>query len=123
MPDTPATPVIYQAFRRLLEIRRANALALVTAAETLLGTVPEAELTPERLLTAAGLRPDAIQYPPRVWAAWLGNTARLRGVKRIDRAPYATHPTRMALVCLAVLGDGGVDAAVAAILHDYLEEG
>lgn len=65
----------------------------------------------------------ALPFSPRVWAVYFANTLRLAGVKRIDRRPYATHPTRMALSCYWLASPTvAEDVAVAALLHDYLEE-
>lgn len=70
-----------------------------------------------------------VPFTARVWHVFFANTLRLSGVKRIDRRPYATHPTRMAMSCYwfagaaAPAGAGAADdAATAALLHDYLEE-
>lgn len=109
----------YQDFRARWDQAKGPVLDLVHRVETALGAA--APPTPESLVRDFATFP----FDRRVWAAWLGNTEKLQGVKRLDRFPYATHPTRMAMICLWVLGGGAAadDAAVLALLHDYLEEG
>jgi hypothetical protein len=66
---------------------------------------------------------DWLPFSPRVWQVYFANTLALAGVKRIDKRPYATHPTRMALSCYWLAPrDLAEDSAVPALLHDYLEE-
>lgn len=69
---------------------------------------------------------DGRTLSPRIWRAFLANVRKLRGVKRIDGQPYATHPTRMALtigVALPETDPMRESSIVYALLHDYLEEG
>lgn len=69
---------------------------------------------------------DGGSLSPRVWRAFIANVRKLRGVKRIDGQPYATHPTRMALTIAAALPERDAmreSSIVYALLHDYLEEG
>ena len=64
-----------------------------------------------------------LPFSRRVWQVFFVNTFTLAGVKRIDKRPYATHPTRMALSCYWLAPkDLAEDSAVPALLHDYLEE-
>lgn len=107
----------YEMWRVAFESVRTRVLKLVVATESAIDVA-----------TLAGLRAQHadFRFSDRVWDAYVGNAAKLKGVKRIDRKPYATHPTRMALTCQWVLprsGDRADDAAVIALLHDYLEEG
>lgn len=66
---------------------------------------------------------SALPFSQRVWEVFFVNTGTLAGVKRIDKRPYATHPTRMALSCYWLANHQlAEDSAVPALLHDYLEE-
>lgn len=93
-----------------------QALALVTRFETLV----EQGLSPRE--AAANL---ALPFQGQLAEAFVQNAYKLMGVKRIMGSPYATHPTRMAMIANLLLG-GSVHAersALFAMFHDYLEEG
>lgn len=109
----------YQEFRAKWDAARGPVLDLVRRIED--------RLTDGEVLDALALATEFPHFPfsPRLWRVWLGNTAKLQGVKRIDHFPYATHPTRMALICCWLIAEGSIqeDSAVLAIVHDYLEEG
>jgi (p)ppGpp synthase/HD superfamily hydrolase len=116
----------YPELRHRLDGARSLSLGLVNAAEAHLAKGSDAPPAPAVLLAGSAAGAAVFTFSDRVWDAWLGNTAKLRGVKRIDAAPYATHPTRMALLCHWLLPEEGGerdDSEVIAILHDYLEEG
>lgn len=110
----------YQEFRRRWDAVRSSVLLLVEHTEARLKT-------PTEELNAATLARDFpdIPFTERIWNAWLANTKKLQGVRRRDRFPYATHPTRMALICCWLFDDQIIkeNSAVLAITHDYLEEG
>ncbi len=59
------------------------------------------------------------------WRVFWVNTLRMRSVTRKTGEPYATHPTRMAMLALGVIGrnPSGQKSARICLLHDYLEEG
>ncbi len=109
----------YQEFRAKWDAARGPVLDLVRRVED--------RLTAKEVLGEAALVSEFPHFPfsPRIWRVWLGNTAKLQGVKRLDRFPYATHPTRMALICCWLIDEDKVreDSGVLAIVHDYLEEG
>lgn len=109
----------YQEFRAKWDAARGPVLDLVRRVED--------RLDAGEKLAAETLASDFPHLPftRRLWTVWLGNTAKLRGVKRLDRFPYATHPTRMALMCCWLIGEAKLreDSGVLAIVHDYLEEG
>ena len=108
--------VTYASWRRSLEGIQESVLRLVE--ET------EAKLAQRADLGDLGRSYPDIGFSPRIWGVYLATAERLRGVKRIDGRPYTTHPTRMALSSQWVLaGSAAEDAGVAALLHDYLEEG
>ena len=67
-----------------------------------------------------------IPFGPRAWHACVANATKLHGVRRFGGDSYATHPTRVALICDWLLSKEPFlrdTACVAALLHDYLEEG
>lgn len=104
----------YRTLKAKLEEARGLARAVVA----------DAEAAPD-LATVVAKHGAVLPFTKRVWDVFHGNVLKLRGVQRIDKHPYATHPTRMALLCLwGLAGEAGAeDAAVLALLHDYLEEG
>lgn len=64
-----------------------------------------------------------LPFSDRVWDMYFLNTFSLAHVKRKDGRPYATHPTRMALLAYLYLdSQSAEEIAVPALLHDYLEE-
>jgi len=116
------TALDYREFKARLEQEKPRVLELVRDGERLIAA-PADDERPTSMLPALA---DEFPFSARVWDVWIGNTRKMRGVKRIDLLPYATHPTRMALFCYWILEDEGSardDAAVLALLHDYLEEG
>lgn len=110
----------YQEFRARWDEVRSSVLSLVEQAEARL-KAPTHELNSE---TLARDFPN-IPFTKRIWDAWLANTTKLHGVRRRDCFPYATHPTRMALICCWLFADLSIkeNSAVLALTHDYLEEG
>lgn len=106
----------YDEFFTRLEALRPKVLDMVRATESAL---------------RAGVKPEAISFPedgtftPLLWRAYCQNAYKLLGVKRITGTPYATHPTRMALMTMAVLAETAhwEKSALFTIFHDYLEEG
>lgn len=64
-------------------------------------------------------------FDKATWQAFWENAIRMKTVVRKTGIPYATHPTKMALILYFVLGksDQTHKAAQVALLHDYLEEG
>lgn len=110
----------YPVFRKKLDALRPDVLTLVQNVEHAL----ERNI-PIDTCELAKSYPD-LPFSKRIWDIWLLNTRKLRGVKRRDHLPYATHPTRMAAICCwqsDEMATSVEDAAVLAILHDYLEEG
>ena len=110
----------YQEFREHWDGVRSSVLSLVEQVEVGL-KLPTQELSADTLTRDF----PKIPFTKRIWTAWLSNTTRMQGVRRRDRFPYATHPTRMALICCWLLKDQKIkeDSAILAITHDYLEEG
>jgi hypothetical protein len=64
-------------------------------------------------------------FDPQTWQVFWLNTKRMMSVLRKTGEPYATHPTRMAMLALSILGqnESGQQSARICLLHDYLEEG
>lgn len=77
-------------------------------------------MTPTQMPFDASFVPSAM-----LWEALVQNTFKLQGVKRIMGAPYATHPTQMAVMALKIIGINpiGEKTALCCLFHDYLEEG
>jgi hypothetical protein len=107
----------YKEFRARLDAWRPRVTALIEAIET----APEAAVA----TAVADAEGSGLAWPPRLRRALVGNARKLAGVRRIKGAAYATHPTLAALYADWLVDDGAerVDAAVVALLHDYLEEG
>lgn len=106
----------YDQFIQRLESLRPKVLDLVRGTEVSLraGTKPQ-DIPP----------PDDAPFSSFLWGAYCQNTYKLLGVRRITGTPYATHPTRMAIMTLAVLkaSPAREKSALFTIFHDYLEEG
>lgn len=106
----------YSEFVTWLDTLRPSVLELVSMSEA-------------QLLKGQAIQdlPRHTQFPfsDKLWRAYNQNTAKLLGVKRITGTPYATHPTRMALMAIQLIADGHQKelSAFYTIFHDYLEEG
>lgn len=99
---------------------------LVALRPRVLDLVTKLEMSFSQGATPLEIPPDESLVPHRmIWQALVQNAYKLRGVKRIMGAPYATHPTQMAVMALKVIGmnDLGIKTALCCVFHDYLEEG